>query len=80
MSNIAKKSIKIDTGITITMQDGKVIVNGPKGTLEEKIPAGIVVTIEDGEVKIKKAVNAEAEKFAGLARALIANMVQGVSH
>ncbi len=80
MSNIAKKSIKIEDGVTVNISDGKVLVNGPKGSLETKIPNGIAVTIEGGVIKVKKVTTAlDFEKFAGLTRALVANMVVGVS-
>lgn len=80
MSNIAKKSIKITDGVTVTLNDGRVVVNGSKGTLEAKVPAGIDVIIADGEVNIKKASELPAlEKFAGLTRALIANMITGTT-
>ncbi len=81
MSNIAKQPIKIDSGITVDVQQqGKVIVNGPKGSQEMKVPHGIEVAIENDEVKIKKVSDSvELEKFAGLTRAIVANMMEGVS-
>ena len=80
MSNIAKKPVKIEDGVTVTIADGSVSVNGPKGTLSAKIPSGISVAIENGEVRVTKVSTArDFEKFAGLARALVANMVTGVS-
>lgn len=78
--NIAKKSIKIEEGVTVNIENGQVVVNGPKGQLSAKIPQGIAVLIEDGQVRIKKSSDLrELEKFAGMIRAIISNMVQGVT-
>lgn len=79
MSNISKKPIKIKEGISVKILDSKVIVSGPKGTLETRIPENVEVSIENGEIRIGKVQSRDFEKFAGLARALLANMVEGVS-
>src|SRR3990167_10996543 len=80
MSNIGKKPVKITEGITVSQETDKIIVSGPKGTLETKIPSGIQVTIMDGEIVFKKESEIrELEKFLGLSRALVANMVYGVT-
>ncbi len=79
MSNIAKKPVKIETGATVTVADSKVTVNGPKGMLETHLPTGVTILIENGEVVIKKDSEDHAlEKFAGMTRANIANMIEGV--
>jgi len=79
MSNIAKKPIRIDQEATVVVNDRKITASGPKGSLEAEIPQGIGVIIEDGIIKIHKNVDIkDFDKFAGLARALIANMVEGV--
>lgn len=80
MSNIGKKPVKITEGVMVSQEADKVIVSGPKGTLETKIPSGIQVTIKDGIVVFKKEGEERSlEKFLGLARALVANMVHGVA-
>jgi large subunit ribosomal protein L6 len=80
MSNISKQLIKIEDGVDVNIQNRKVIVNGSKGMLETQIPTGINVEIADGQIKITKMKDlVELEKFAGLARALIANTIIGVS-
>ncbi|OGH16482.1 MAG: 50S ribosomal protein L6 [Candidatus Levybacteria bacterium RIFCSPHIGHO2_02_FULL_40_18] len=79
MSNIGKKPVKITEGVTVSTEDDKIVVSGPKGTLETKIPHGIQATIKDHEVVFKKEEEShELEKFWGLSRALLANMVHGV--
>ena len=80
MSNVGKKPVKITEGVTVSKQTDRVIISGPKGTLETKIPSGIQVTIMDGEIVFKKEGEVRSlEKFLGLSRALIANMVHGVT-
>src|SRR3989344_1255243 len=79
MSNISKKPIIIKEGISVNILDGKVIVSGPKGTLTAMIPENDEISIENGEMRIGKVLSADFEKFAGLAPALLANMVEGVS-
>ncbi len=79
MSNIAKKPIKIDQEATVVVNDRKVTASGPKGSLEMEIPQGIGVIVEDGVIKINKNSDLkDLDKFAGLTRALIANIVEGV--
>ncbi len=80
MSNIAKQPVTILDGVTVNINGGLAQIVGPKGTLEAKIPRGVTVIIEDGQVKVKKAQElVELEKFAGLTRALVANMIHGVT-
>src|SRR5690606_33174037 len=55
-----------------------VTVKGPKGTLALPVPADVEVAVDGGEIKLN-AKTAEAVKMAGTARALINNMVVGVS-
>lgn len=80
MSNIGKQPIIIEPGVTV-LKDGKhVTVNGTKGMLAWKIPTGIDVDIENDRVIVKKEYEAQSlEKFYGLTRSLISNMVTGVS-
>lgn len=80
MSNISKKPVKIEDGVNVALDGNVVTVAGSKGTLTAKVPYGITVTIEDGIVVVKNASSAkDLEKYAGLVRALVANMVKGVS-
>lgn len=80
MSNISKKSVKIEDGVNVSIDGTTLAVHGPKGDLTEKIPYGVNVTIVDGNVVVKKLSEShDLEKFAGLIRALVANMVTGVT-
>ncbi|MBQ7419494.1 MAG: 50S ribosomal protein L6 [Prevotella sp.] len=85
MSRIGKLPINIPAGVTITQgQDGVVTVKGPKGELSQKVDASINVKIADGQVSFEinedSAVNIKQKQaFHGLYRALVNNMVVGVS-
>lgn len=84
MSRIGKLPIAIPSGVTITVdgqgKDGTITVAGPKGTLSQFTMEGVTVTQEDGNVIVTR-VNDEPKNRArhGLMRALINNMVQGVT-
>lgn len=80
MSNIGKQPVQVANGVTVTLEHKNAIVTGPKGTLEQRIPSGITVEMNDNTLVVKKVRDSrELEKFYGLTRALMANMVKGVS-
>jgi large subunit ribosomal protein L6 len=80
MSRIGKLPIKIPSGVTITVEPDSIAVNGPKGTLSQFTVPGITVTQEGDQIVVTR-VNDEAANRArhGLMRALVNNMVIGVS-
>ncbi len=79
-SNIGKQPITLAAGVTVTKDGRSVSVAGTKGTLSWTVPAGIDVEIVDNTVVVRKEHESRyLEKFYGLTRALIANMVTGVS-
>ncbi len=80
MSNIGKQPITIEAGVAI-IKDGKsVTVTGTKGMLAWSIPTGIDIEIGEATIIVKKEHEAHhLEKFYGLTRSLISNMVIGVS-
>ena len=84
MSRIGKLPINIPSGVTVTMKDNVVTVKGPKGELSQKVDPSINVSIEDGTITMTINEKSEVEQkqkqaFHGLYRALINNMVVGVS-
>ena len=84
MSRIGKLPIAIPAGVTVDYKDGVVSVKGPKGELSQKVDPSIIVKMEDGhiifEVDEKSPVNyKQKQAFHGLYRALVNNMVVGVS-
>ncbi len=80
MSRIGNSPIDLPAGVEVTMQGTDVVVKGPKGTLTQWVNSAITVTIDDGVVRISRE-NDERQNRAlhGLTRALIANMVVGVT-
>lgn len=80
MSRIGKLPIALPSGVTITVDPAEITVAGPKGTLKQFTMDGITVKQEDNQVLVSRA-NDEPKLRAkhGLMRALINNMVIGVS-
>ncbi len=78
MSRVAKKPIALPKGIELNIQSGSVSVKGPKGTLSIAKPAGIEVKIEDGNAMLS-ANDDSLIPLTGTLRAILANMVHGVS-
>lgn len=81
MSKIGRLPIEIPEGVTVTVVDTMVTVNGSKGTLSFAIPTGITVIVADGKIIVGQhdATKEETKNLFGLTRANIANMVLGVS-
>ena len=79
MSRIGKEPVKIVDGVTVSVDGQKVTVKGKLGELSYTMHEGITAKVEDGEVKVACANDAAYGNFHGLARALIHNMVVGVS-
>ncbi len=80
MSRIGKMPVPVPSGVTINIDGSNVSVKGPKGELSRKFPEGISFTIEDNKVITTRS-NDESQQRAlhGLSRALMANMVEGVT-
>ena len=80
MSRIGRKPVQIPAGVEVTVNGNTCVVKGPKGTLQQDFHENITVTVEENEVILDRA-NDERESRAqhGLTRALIQNMVTGVS-
>ncbi len=81
MSRIGKLPIKLPVGVTVTVKpDNSVTVKGPKGELNQVVNPDIKVEIEDGVVALSRPTEQKRHKsLHGLYRALINNMVHGVS-
>ena len=80
MSRIGKLPIAVPAGVTVTLKDDVVTVKGPKGELSQYVNPLITVTINPGEVIVSRSSDEKQERaFHGLYRALINNMVVGVS-
>ncbi len=81
MSRIGKQPVKIPNGVTITVgNDNVVTVKGPKGELKQAIDRDIKVFVKDGEVIFERPTDQIRHRaLHGLYRALIANLVKGVT-
>lgn len=80
MSRIGKLPVEIPAGVTVTVKDGVITVKGPKGELSQKLNQNLTYTVEGNQLEVTRP-NDERESRAqhGLYRALIHNMVVGVS-
>ena len=78
MSRVAKKPINLPKGVELKVADDNIAVKGPKGTLSVHQLPGASVSVENGVVNVHVAEGAE-DKFGGTIRALLANMIKGVS-
>ena len=85
MSRIGKLPISIPAGVTVAQdKDGVVTVKGPKGELSQKVDGSIKMKVEDGHITFEIDENSpvnvkQKQAFHGLYRALVNNMVVGVS-
>jgi large subunit ribosomal protein L6 len=80
MSRIGKTPIEIPAGVTVSVSPGRVTVNGPLGELQQPVPPRIEVEQADGELVLKRPTErGEDRALHGLARTLVANMVEGVT-
>ncbi|KAA2286329.1 50S ribosomal protein L6 [Arenimonas fontis] len=78
MSRVAKKPIPLPKGVEFNVSADKVTVKGPKGALSLARPSGVDFKVENGQVQLSAAEAANVP-MAGTARAILANMVAGVS-
>lgn len=80
MSRIGKLPISIPSGVIVSVKDDVVTVKGPKGELSQAINPNIKMDIKDGEITFTRSSDEPAMRsMHGLYRALINNMVIGVS-
>jgi large subunit ribosomal protein L6 len=80
MSRVGKQPIKVPSGVTMTVDNGLVTVNGSKGSLQQPLLPGVKVAQEEDAIIVSRQ-NDEAINRArhGLMRSLLNNMVSGVS-
>ena len=84
MSRIGKLPISIPAGVTVANNGGVITVKGPKGELTQKVDSSIIVKIEDNQIVFEIDENSpvntkQKQAFHGLYRALVNNIVVGVS-
>jgi large subunit ribosomal protein L6 len=78
MSRVAKKPVAIAKGVELNIQAETISVKGPKGTLSIAKPDGVDVVVENGQAQMSTN-DPSLVPMAGTLRAILANMVQGVS-
>src|SRR5262249_50589862 len=80
MSRVGRKIITVPPGVKVKMRDDLVEVEGPKGTVVNRIPAGIRFELNDGQLTaVRSSETKEQKALHGLARSLVANAVKGVT-
>ena len=81
MSRIGKQPVVVPQGVTVTVgKDNSITVKGPKGELKEAIDRDITIEVKDGEVIFTRPTDQIRHRaMHGLYRALVANMVKGVT-
>jgi large subunit ribosomal protein L6 len=81
VSRIGKQPIALPEGVTVSISQGEVRVNGPKGELSERIPRDITVAHEDTQLVVTRPTDRPNHRaLHGLTRSLVANMVEGVTN
>lgn len=80
MSRIGKKPIAVPSGVKVSVNDGRVAVEGKNGSLSYCLPARITCEVKDGQVAMQSSLKSKLDKsLHGLARSLVANMIKGIS-
>lgn len=81
MSRIGKKPVTIPAGVTVTVSaDNNIVVKGPKGQLEQTVDRDINLEVKDGQVLVTRPTDQIRHRaMHGLYRALVSNMVIGVT-
>ncbi len=80
MSRVGKKPIPLPSGVKFTVDAGTVTVEGPKGRLTHMLSPGVRVDVEKGTAAVILESEAKrAQAIHGMTRALLANMVKGVT-
>jgi large subunit ribosomal protein L6 len=80
MSRIGKKPIELPKGVKVDLKQGTIHVKGPKGSLSRELPPNVEVKVDSSVISVVRlGEDRKHGAFQGLARALLANMVVGVT-
>lgn len=80
MSRIGKQPVAIPPNVKVEVKGQKVFVEGPKGRLDWELPKRTSLKVQDGKIVVSRdGDDARAKALHGLSRALVNNMVRGVS-
>src|ERR671938_1776966 len=74
MSRIGKRPVEVPAGVTVSIDPGRVMVNGTLGTLQQQVPARMKIEQSDGELLVTRPTErGEDRALPGLTRTLVAN-------
>ena len=80
MSRIGRKPIEVPSSVSVSIDPGRVMVNGPLGALTQQVPQRMKIEQRDGEILVTRPTErGEDRALHGLTRSLVANMVEGVT-
>jgi large subunit ribosomal protein L6 len=80
VSRIGRKPIEVPAGVNVSIDPGRVMVNGPLGELQQQVSPRMKITHDDGTIVVERPTErGEDRALHGLTRTLIANMVEGVT-
>ncbi len=80
MSRIGRLPVEVPKGVEVEIKGSHVKVKGPKGELKRTFPADMMIKFEDGEIKVQRPSDQPTHRaLHGMTRALVNNMVIGVS-
>ncbi len=80
MSRVGRKPIPVPSGVDVSVEGTRVVVRGPKGTLERQVSSDMTISRQDDTLVVSRPSDArEHRSLHGLTRSLVSNMVVGVS-
>ena len=80
MSRIGKNPVVVPDKVEVAVNAAEILVKGPLGTLTQKASADVIVKVTEGKVTFEPASGSiQANAMSGTMRALVANMVRGVT-
>lgn len=80
MSRIGRMPVVVPTGVEVQIKGSQVKVKGPKGEIERSFPTGMEISLDNGEITVQRPSDERTHRaLHGMTRALINNMVVGVS-
>ncbi|MEE8162885.1 MAG: 50S ribosomal protein L6, partial [Anaerolineae bacterium] len=80
MSRIGRMPVPIPEGVQVDIKDSHVTVKGPKGELSRSFHPDMTISLQDGQIVVTRPTdNRQHRALHGLTRALLANMVTGVT-
>ena len=80
MSRIGKKPVAIPSGVKVEVREGVICVEGPKGKLTRQLAGRIGIEVKDSQVFVNRSGDSKVDKsMHGLFRALVNNMIKGVT-